>query len=541
MTDVASLSRVDFGDIASGVGSGVVLNFHAESPVSESPLPARVIVAGQSVHSFVQSLNTDHVLRSTLDDLLPSGDGQKGFSANSTCRLNGVKTKVNVIGVSTEASRHVNPYRSDSLTKSLTSTFSDLVSEASKESGSVRVIACVPCTAAIASTVYSISRSLPLFTRRTDRGKDLAATTAVPIDVYFHVASGESVSASQLSSLAIVGQSIRMSQCLTDSPPNELNPTTYTAFIAKSVAAFNSTNGGVGKIEMKVIRGKELEEQGMGGIWSVGKGNTTDPPAMIILSFVPVGAVATPETPSVVLVGKGITYDTGGLALKQPVNMIGMKTDMTGSGSMFASFLAISKIGGLTDKSPLNCILCIAENSVGPDSFRNDDVIRLYSGLTVEVHNTDAEGRLCLGDGVAYAAKHLNPRLVLDMATLTGAQGIATGTQHGAIMAAFEEEEKELVAAGKISGDNAFPILFAPEFHKPLYKSEVADMRNITTPRTDAPSSLAGWFIYEHLTAGGYSGRWAHIDMAAPATFGNGKGTGYGVALICSYLRPDIL
>ena len=142
-----------------------------------------------------------------------------------------------------------------------------------------------------------------------------------------------------------------------------------------------------------------------------------------------------------------------------------------------------------------------------------------------------------LADGCSYAAKHLNPRLVIDMATLTGAQGIATGQNHGAVLSAFEEDEKTVVETGRMTGDLAFPIVYCPEFHRTLYKSEIADMKNSVSNRMDAASSASGWFMYDHMNAAGYNGNWVHIDMAGPAVFtGSGRGTGYGVALISSLL-----
>ena len=264
----------------------------------------------------------------------------------------------------------------------------------------------------------------------------------------------------------------------------------------------------------------------------MGKGNTTNPPALVVLSH-----KGSKIGDSVVLVGKGIVYDSGGLAIKSREGMVGMKTDMSGSAAMFSAFVALVRMGGLASGEPLHCVLCLAENSIGPDSFRNDDVLRLYSGLTVEINNTDAEGRLVLADGCAYAAKHLKPRLVVDMATLTGAQGVATGVYHGAALCAEEADEIAMVAAGKRSGDLVFPILFCPEFHRLNYKSEIADMKNSVSNRTDAVSSASGWFVYDHMNAAGYTGNWVHVDMAYPATFsGTGKGTGYGVALVCSLL-----
>ena len=165
----------------------------------------------------------------------------------------------------------------------------------------------------------------------------------------------------------------------------------------------------------------------------------------------------------------------------------------------------------------LHAVLCLAENSVDSRSTRPDDVITLYSGKTVEVNNTDAEGRLVLGDGTAYACKHLGPDIIIDLATLTGAQSYATGLRHAGVLANTAALEAFLVAAGKRSGDLCFPLLYCPELLgvAPMFPSEVADMKNSTRDRSNAPSSGAGHFIEEHLCSSGSKPAWAHIDIAA--------------------------
>merc|ERR1719499_214089 len=125
--------------------------------------------------------------------------------------------------------------------------------------------------------------------------------------------------------------------------------------------------------------------------------------------------------------------------------MCGMKRDMGGAAGMFGAFLTMAKAGGLPCGKPLHCVLCVAENAIGSRAFLQDDILKGYSGLTVEINNTDAEGRLVLSDGVAHVAKHLDCELVVDMATLTGAQGISTGTHHGLILASDEAFEKDVV------------------------------------------------------------------------------------------------
>ena len=154
-------------------------------------------------------------------------------------------------------------------------------------------------------------------------------------------------------------------------PTDEAN--TYVDFVSELVSTLPN-------VAMKVIRGQDLEAQGFGGIWNVGKGNTTNPPALVVLSHRNEGS----EHKSVVLVGKGIVYDTGGLAIKPREGMCAMKADMSGSAAMLSAFTALVRMGGLPSGEPLHCVLCLAENSVGPDSFRNDDIIRIYSYVKLE-------------------------------------------------------------------------------------------------------------------------------------------------------------
>ena len=529
MLNRVSSTKLSFGDIARGVDACVSLKFVANKPLEKS-VADQVILVGQSVQSFVQSLAETVSIRSSLVDIMPPAtDSQsKGWSGSALAKVDSRKIRAHVYMTPTEASRHNNPFRSESITKSLISQLSDSVAQVGKSDDTserrVDLICALPSLAALPSTCFAIARAMPRFSRKTERGKDALVHPLVEVRVSFYLESGELIDAASLASIEEVAECIRMSQTLSDTPPNELNPTTYTAFIESLVADLPN-------VSIQTIRGKELEARGFGGIWSVGKGNTTNPPALVVLSH----TVKTPNDPSVVLVGKGITYDSGGLSLKSGQFMCGMKSDMGGSAAMLSSFVALVRMGGIGEN--LHCVLCLAENSVGPDSFRNDDVLKMYSGLTVEINNTDAEGRLVLADGAAFAVKHLNPRLVLDMATLTGAQGVATGQMHAAILSAQEDEETGLVTAGKNSGDLAFPILYCPEFHRLNYKSEVADMKNSVTNRADAASSASGWFIYDHMNAAGYTGKWAHIDMASPSTFHpSGRATGYGVGLICSYL-----
>ncbi|KAJ1480547.1 hypothetical protein T484DRAFT_1759172 [Baffinella frigidus] len=311
-----------------------------------------------------------------------------------------------------------------------------------------------------------------------------------------------------------VADGVRLACSLVDRPPMDMTPTAL-ADAAKAVAVEIP-----GVVVSEHIVGENLRDKGYGGIWGVGKAGEC-PPSLLVLSYDPPGAIET-----VCLVGKGITYDTGGLSLKSKDGMPGMKHDMGGAAGMIGGFYAAAKLGC---KQRIHLILCIAENAIGPTAFRNDDILTMFSGKTVGV-----PGRLVLGDGVAHATKLLRPNLVIDMATLTGAQLVATGKKHAGVLANSEELERKAVAAGLRSGDFCFPLLYAPELLFPEFKSEVADMKNSVKDRGNAQSSCAGHFIEKHLAAD-YTGGWLHIDMAGPGTKDQ-RATGYGVGLVLALL-----
>jgi probable aminopeptidase NPEPL1 len=202
---------------------------------------------------------------------------------------------------------------------------------------------------------------------------------------------------------------------------------------------------------------------------------------------------------------------------------------MAGAAAALAAFRAAVRIG---IRERLVVALAIAENAVGPRALRPDDILTLYSGKTVEVNNPDAEGRLVLADALCWVAKHHHPDVLVDLATLTGAQSIATGKRHAALYCSEEELERKAVEAGRSSGDLVHPLPFAPELFRREFSSPVADMRNSVKDRNNAQPSCAAQFIHNHLTAAGYEGPWLHVDMAAPAVHSNGRGTGFGVGLL---------
>ncbi len=317
-----------------------------------------------------------------------------------------------------------------------------------------------------------------------------------------------------LDKLQAVVDAVRFAGDLVDQPPASLNPSTFVA-AAREVAERTGS-------EIRVIAGTELVDEGLGGIWGVGRA-ATEVPSLVILDH-----KRQAKGKRVVWVGKGITYDTGGLSIKSKTGMPSMKTDMAGAAACLAAFEAATHIGV---NHPLTTILCIAENAVGPESTRPDDILQMYSGKTVEVNNTDAEGRLVLADGVAWAVKNRQPDVLIDMATLTGAQSMSTGKKTAALYCNDDDLEIRAVRAGRASGDLAHPLPYIPEFFKREFASQVADMKNSVKDRSNGQSSCAGQFINNHLAGVKYDKPWLHIDMAGPSVSG-GRATGYGVALL---------
>jgi probable aminopeptidase NPEPL1 len=312
--------------------------------------------------------------------------------------------------------------------------------------------------------------------------------------------------------LRIVADAVRRAANLVDLPPAELGP---TAFVDACLAVAQRTGAHV-----TTIIGPRLHEQGLGGLWGVGRA-ATQPPALVVLDHVPTD----PEGHDA-WVGKGITYDTGGLSIKAKTSMPGMKTDMAGAAAVLCAFEAAVRLGS---RRRITAVLCVAENAVGPDATRPDDILRLYSGRSCEVNNTDAEGRLVLADGLAWVRKHRSPGRIIDLATLTGAAAMATGVRIAALVSNDADLEAHLVDVGRRTGDLTFPLPFVPEFFRREFQSKVADFKNSVKDRNNAQSSCAAEFL--HLNLPDDTVPWAHVDMAAPA-HASDRGTGYGVALL---------
>ncbi|PIK53208.1 putative aminopeptidase NPEPL1-like [Apostichopus japonicus] len=359
----------------------------------------------------------------------------------------------------------------------------------------------------------AVARAFPLFSHKSGYAK--VSQRRVIVEFVVVGSNSRSVTDSEMEALTNAAAGIRLTQSIIDQPCNQMNTDAFVEE-AKRVASE------VGS-EILIIRDEELNTKGFGGIYGVGKA-AVHPPALVVLSHKPPEA-----TQSIAWVGKGIVYDTGGLCIKSKTSMPGMKRDCGGAAAVLGAFKAAVKTGF---RENLYAVLCLAENAVGPHATRPDDIHTMYSGRTVEINNTDAEGRLVLSDGVSYAAKDLRADIIVDVATLTGAQGISTGRYHAAVLCNREEWEQACVTSGRNSGDLVFPIVFSPELHFSEFASAVADMKNSVADRSNAQSSCAGLFIFSHLGFE-FPGVWVHLDIASPC-FSGERATGYGVALLLS-------
>jgi leucyl aminopeptidase len=320
--------------------------------------------------------------------------------------------------------------------------------------------------------------------------------------------------------LAVAGASW-LARTLALVPSNLKNP----EWLAEQAAEVASSAG----LAIQVWDEKALAEQGFGGIIGVGQGSAS-PPRLVQLGYRPRRSAR--KAPHVVLVGKGITFDSGGLSIKPRDAMMTMKRDMTGAG------VVLAVLGALADvRCPVRVtgLLPLAENSVGARSTRPGDVLRHYGGRTSEVTNTDAEGRLVLADAIAYAVAELKPDVIVDVATLTGAVKVALGQRTGGYFANNEALASALRAASLTAGEPLWRLPLVADYEERI-SSKVADADNAG----GAPGAITAALFLQHFVDGV---PWAHLDIAsvgdAPKDdFEYTKGaTGFGARALLRWLE----
>lgn len=306
----------------------------------------------------------------------------------------------------------------------------------------------------------------------------------------------------EYNSAVVLAESVNLARDLVNTPANYLYPERYASVMGEVAQAAG--------LDIEVLDETQLEQQGFGGILAVGRGSSR-PPRLVHLTWAPSGAGKT-----VALVGKGITFDTGGISLKPGAGMEDMISDMGGSAAQLAAIAAAAR---LELPVRIDAWLPLAENMPSGTATRPGDVITHYGGITSEVINTDAEGRLVLADAIARACED-NPAYLIETATLTGAQLVALGNRTAGVMGS--EELRDLIAeSGREVGEQAWAMPLLEEQEDEL-KSPIADIRNTHNARTGG-MLFAGLYLSRFVPE---DTEWAHIDVAGPA-WNSGSPYGY--------------
>ncbi len=350
---------------------------------------------------------------------------------------------------------------------------------------------------------------------RFDRLKTRASARVLPQSCLFGAASAAgSVPSEALSAGRAIARAITLAKDLANLPGNMCTP----SYLAEQAQALGARGG----LEVNVIEEAEMQTLGMGALLAVARG-THEPAKLIVLQYRGNGSA-----PPIALVGKGVTFDSGGISLKPPANMDEMKFDMCGAATVLAVIQAASDM-----KLPINLVGVIptTENLPGGSAIKPGDVVTSLSGQTIEILNTDAEGRLILCDALTYTER-FKPAAVVDIATLTGACVIALGGQAGGLMGNDETLTQELEQAGQAAADRVWPLPLWEEYQKQL-DSNFADMANIGG--REAGTITAACFLSRF--AEKYP--WAHLDIAGIAyKGGKEKGaTGRPIPLLVEFLR----
>jgi leucyl aminopeptidase len=352
---------------------------------------------------------------------------------------------------------------------------------------------------------------------RFDRFKSGDGDEAPRLEALTVVGPAELESTAEVARVAAEAQN--RARDLQNTPANVATPT-FLAERAEEIAASSEA------LSTETLGRAELEAKGMGGILAVSQGGPQEP-KLVVLRYRGGG-----PGPTLALVGKGVTFDTGGISLKPGAGMQEMKMDMSGAAAVLEAVAAIAEL-----QLPVDLIALVptTENMPSGTAIKPGDVITQYNGKTVEVNNTDAEGRLILADALAYAVE-LGAERIVDLATLTGAVTIALGSTYAAVIANDDGLADEVIAAGERSGELVWRLPLHPEY-KELMKGRVADLSNLASQRK-AGTITAGSFLEEFVG----ETPWAHIDIAGTAWDTGreyvGKGAnGIGVRLLVELAR----
>ena len=325
----------------------------------------------------------------------------------------------------------------------------------------------------------------------------------------------------------VIARALYTARDLIHTPSNIKNP----LWMAQEAKKLADEKG----LAIKVLAGKELAK--FGGLRAVGNSSPKPGPRFIELTYIPKGKTRSAGAlPHIVIVGKGITFDTGGVSLKRPYEfMTAMKSDMAGAAAALAT---ISALPDLQPQVKVTVLMMCAENALSGTSQRPSDVITQYGGTTVEIINTDAEGRLVLADGLAYAVENLDPDFLFDIATLTGSATLGLGRQYAALYTRDEKLAKELVSVGENSGERVWHMPLVDDYRDSL-ESDIADLNHAADKGDYSAGSVTAALYLEHFVG---DARWVHLDIAGTGrsetdSGENAKGgTGFGVRFFIDWI-----
>lgn len=324
----------------------------------------------------------------------------------------------------------------------------------------------------------------------------------------------------------IISSAVCRARDLIHTPSNIKTP----LWMANQARTIASENG----LRIDVLSGVALKD--FGGLRAVGNSSPNPGPRFIHLTYTPKGGKKASQIPHVVLVGKGITFDTGGISLKRPYDtMTAMKSDMAGAAAALATVSAVAQLGAQVKVSVL--MMC-AENALSGTSQRPSDVIKHYGGKTVEVINTDAEGRLVLADGLAFADINLDPDYVVDIATLTGAASLGLGRQYAAMYTRNPQLAQTLSEIGERTGDRVWHMPLIDDYTDGL-ESDIADYNHTADKGHYGAGSVTAALFLEQFVG---DRQWVHLDIAGTARSESDSGenpkggTGFGVRLLVEWL-----
>ncbi len=338
--------------------------------------------------------------------------------------------------------------------------------------------------------------------------------------IHFRITEQVSQKLRQLSArVAAICEGTTLARDWVSTPSNEKTPEKLT----RSIVSLATKQ----RLKVQVLNEGQLKQKKLGALLAVAAGSQSKP-SMVLLEHKTPGAKKT-----LALVGKGVTFDSGGLNIKTGTSISDMKSDMSGAAAVAATLITAAKL-----KTKVNIIgaIPIVENMPSGQATRPGDIIRSYAGKTIEIGNTDAEGRLILIDAISYVVKRYKPQLLIDLATLTGACVVALGDKIAGVFSNDDDLAAAIVASGEKTHERCWRMPL-PEDYKELLKSDFADTNNIGNTRAGG-AITAALFLSEFAA----DTRWAHIDIAGPAYLKTGSaycgpgGTGFGVRLLCDML-----